>query len=246
MRKRTAMILAAGMGTRLCELTNDKPKALVELNGSPLLKIVIEKLDAANFNHIVVNVHHFSTLIKSYLSDNHFENVEVSDETAQLMDTGGGILMALPLFSDSSSVLVHNVDVLSDVDLKALFDAFEQSTDDAWLLTQNRETNRKLLFDDENQLVGWKNISKQEYKWVHNEMNQYNEMAFSGLHLFRPFVFKNLELKPCSIIDLYLLQAKSFKIKSKTIEAKYWFDLGKKEEFQKVSDFFNNPKTQGK
>lgn len=231
------MILAAGLGTRLGELTSDKPKALVELNGIPLLKLVIEKLYAANFNRIIINVHHFSDLIKKYLSENHFENVEISDETTQLMDTGGGILAALSLLADSSAVLVHNVDVFSDIDLQLLFNAFENSADDAWLLTQNRKTNRKLLFNSENQLVGWKNDLKQEYKWVNGEMKQYNEMAFSGLHFFRPYIFKELSLKPCSIIDLYLQQAQLFKIKSKTFESNYWFDLGKKDELQKVSDY---------
>ena len=151
----TAMILAAGLGTRLGALTQDKPKALVPLNGEPLLQHCIENLIANGFHHIVINVNHFGEQIIDFVGSHHFDaDIEISDERDLLMDTGGGIVKATPLFKDSKAVLVHNVDIISDVNLGKMSQQFLASGDDAWLLTQDRETNRKLLFDEENLLVG--------------------------------------------------------------------------------------------
>ena len=243
----TAMILAAGLGTRLKALTQDKPKALVELNGKPLLQHCIENLIANGFHHIVINVHHFGEQIIDFVESHHFDaNIEISNERTLLMDTGGGIVKATPLFKDSKAVLVHNVDIISNVNLGEMATQFIDSKDDAWLLTQDRETNRKLLFDDENQLVGWMNKSEKKFKWVHNDsalrpfdklraqgpQPYCKEMAFSGLHLFRSDLFAEFEIKPQSVIDLYLNLAKAKRIISKPIQPDYWFDLGKPEQLQ--------------
>ena len=143
----TAMILAAGLGTRLGTMTQDKPKALVPLNGKPLLQLCIENLIANSFHHIVINVHHFGEQIIDFINCHHFDaEIEISDERDLLMDTGGGIVKATPHFKKSKAVLVHNVDIISDVNLYDLSQQFLDSKDDAWLLTQDRETNRKLLF----------------------------------------------------------------------------------------------------
>ena len=158
----TAMILAAGLGTRLKALTQDKPKALVELNGKPLLQHCIENLIANGFHHIVINVHHFGEQIIDFVESHHFDaEIEISDERDLLMDTGGGIVKATPLFKDSKAVLVHNVDIISDVDLGEMSQEFLASGDDAWLLTQDRETNRKLVFGDDDQLIGWRNKAEE-------------------------------------------------------------------------------------
>jgi len=142
----TAMILAAGLGTRLGALTQDKPKALVPLNGKPLLQHCIENLIANGFHHIVINVHHFGEQIIDFVVSHQFDaEIEISDERDLLMDTGGGIVKATPLFKDSNAVLVHNVDIISNVNLGEMCQQFLDSKDDAWLLTQDRETNRKLL-----------------------------------------------------------------------------------------------------
>ena len=234
----TAMILAAGLGTRLKALTQDKPKALVPLNGKPLLQHCIENLIANGFCHIVINVHHFGEQIIDFVESHHFDaDIEISDERDLLMDTGGGIVKATPLFKDSKAVLVHNVDIISNVKLGEMSRQFLASGDDAWLLTQDRETNRKLLFDDENRLVGWMNKAEQKFKWVHNESAlrqaqgpSLKEMAFSGLHFFRSDLFANFECKPQSVIDLYLNLAKNNRIVSKPIQPDYWFDLGKPEQ----------------
>ena len=254
----SAMILAAGLGTRLKALTQDKPKALVELNGKPLLQHCIENLVANGFYHIVINVHHFGEQIIDFINQHQFDAViQISDERNLLMDTGGGIVKATPLFKDSKAVLVHNVDIISNVNLGEMSQQFLDSKDDAWLLTQDRETNRKLLFDDENQLVGWMNKSEEKFKWVHNEsalrcfvfaqqpraqgpQPYYKETAFSGLHIFRSDLFAEFEDKPQSVIDLYLNLARTNRIVSKPIQPDYWFDLGKPEQLQAAENYLNN------
>ena len=245
----TAMILAAGLGTRLKALTQDKPKAMVPLNGKPLLQHCIENLIANGFHHIVINVHHFGEQIIDFINQHQFDAViQISDERDLLMDTGGGIVKATPLFKDSEAVLVHNVDIISDVNLAEMSQQFLNSGDNAWLLTQDRETNRKLLFDDENLLIGWTNKSEEKFKWVHNEsalrraqgpLPFYKEMAFSGLHLFRSDLFAGFECKPQSVIDLYLNLAKNNRIISKPIQPDYWFDLGKPEQLEAAENYIN-------
>ena len=246
----TAMILAAGLGTRLGALTQDKPKALVPLNGKPLLQHCIENLIANGFHHIVINVHHFGEQIIDFVDSHHFDaEIEISDERDLLMDTGGGIVKATPLFKDSKAVLVHNVDIISNVNLGEMSQQFLASGDDAWLLTQNRETNRKLLFDEENLLVGWMNKVEQQYKWVHNTQSalrqaqgplSYQEMAFSGLHFFRSDLFTEFEVKRSSVIDLYLYLAKTNRIISRPIQPDYWFDLGKPEQLEAAENYLNS------
>ena len=244
----TAMILAAGLGTRLKALTQDKPKALVPLNGKPLLQHCIENLITNDFHHIVINVHHFGEQIIDFVEHHQFDaDIEISDERDLLMDTGGGIVKATPLFMDSKAVLVHNVDIISNVDLGAMSQQFLASGDDAWLLTQDRETNRKLLFDEDNHLVGWMNKAEERFKWVHDSQSAlrqaqgpqpyYKEMAFSGLHFFRSDLFAGFEEKPQSVIDLYLKLAKDNRILSKTIQPDYWFDLGKPEQLLAAENY---------
>lgn len=231
----TAMILAAGLGTRLKELTQDKPKALVEINGKPLLQHTIETLISNGFHHIVINVHHFGQQIIDFVSNHPFDaEILISDERDLLMDTGGGIVKATPLFYDSEAVLIHNVDIISDVNLKEITQQFIDSSDDAWLLTQDRETSRKLLFGNDNQLIGWKNKAEERYKWVKDVCNSYHEMAFSGMHVFRSDLFANFEEKPLSVIDLYLQLAQKNRIVSRPISPNFWFDLGKAEQLQSI------------
>ena len=246
----TAMILAAGLGTRLKALTHDKPKALVELNGKPLLQHCLENLISNGFHRIVINVHHFGEQVIDFVEHHPFDaEIIISDERDLLMDTGGGIVKATPLFRDSKAVLVHNVDIISDVNLRKLGQQFLTSGDDAWLLTQDRETNRKLLFDTENQLVGWMNKAENQLKWVGDKKDGvstgsttlgFTGMAFSGLHFFRSDLFANFDLKPLSVIDLYLNLAQRKHIISKPIQPVYWFDLGKPEQLSAAETFLKN------
>lgn len=231
----TAMILAAGLGTRLKELTYDKPKALVEINGKTLLQRTIETLIDNDFERIVINVHHFGNQIIDFVRTHQFDaEILISDEQQQLMDTGGGIVQATPFFTDTEAVLIHNVDIISDVNLKSQYQDFILSGNDAWLLTQDRETARKLLFNAENQLIGWKNKTSGQYKWVNNVTENYKERAFSGMHIFKPSLFADFEKKPVSVIDLYLNLARYKQIISKEIQTNLWFDLGKIEQLEEI------------
>ncbi len=239
---RTAMILAAGLGTRLKARTHDRPKALVGVAGKTLLERNIDHLIGQGFHTLIVNIHHFGEQIIDFIEKHPFDaQVFLSDERGQLMDTGGGIVQALPFFHDTEAVLVHNVDILSDVDLRDHYDRFAATQDDAWLLTQDRQTSRKLLFDHNNQLVGWKNLSDGSFKWVNGIKPSYKEMAFSGMHLFRPFLFKEFAWQRYSIIDLYLQQAKTHTIRSVEIKPSYWFDIGKAEDFDQINASFLTP-----
>lgn len=238
---RTAMILAAGLGTRLKELTQNKPKALVEVAGKTLLERNIENLLSQGFDTIIINIHHFGNQIIDFVEMHHFDaNIYISDERGTLMDTGGGIIQALPYFHDTQAVLVHNVDILSDVDLRSYYDGFIRSSDDALLLTQDRNTTRKLLFNDDDLLVGWKNLKEEQYKWVNGIQNEYKELAFNGMHIFKPAIFENYPLQRYSIIDLYLALARQHRIRSKEIQPGFWFDIGKIEDFGNIHAFFTS------
>lgn len=233
------MILAAGLGTRLKSLTHDRPKALVEVAGKSLLERNIDNLIGQGFHRIIVNVHHFGEQVIRYLDSHDFAaDIYISDERGLLMDTGGGIVQALPFFHDCEAVLVHNVDILSDVDLSGIYDRLVTSRDEAWLLTQDRQTTRKLLFDDNKLLVGWKNLNDGSFKWVNGVYESYKELAFNGMHIFRPLLFREFGWQRYSIIDLYLQQAKNHVVRSKEIRPSYWFDIGKIDDFEKINSFF--------
>lgn len=238
---RTAMILAAGLGTRLKEHTRNKPKALVEVAGKTLLQHNIENLVQNGFNTIVVNIHHFGDQVIRFLETHDFGvRVYISDERGALMDTGGGIVQALPFFHDTPAVLVHNVDIISNVGLNACYDRFVASNDDAWLLTQDRDTSRKLLFDDGGRLIGWRNLNDGSFKWVDGTVDHYRELAFNGMHLFKPSLFEGLEYRRYSVIDLYLQLAKQHAVCACEIHPLFWFDIGKAEDFDRIDDFLKH------
>ena len=232
--RRTAFILAAGLGTRLKELTANTPKALVSINNVPLLKVLLDELTKQGFNHIVVNIHHFGEQIVEFLKRNDVPNVEIeiSDERPLLMDTGGAILQALPYFAQSEAVLVHNVDVLTDVDLKGFYDDFLKSDDAAWLLTQERNSKRKLVFDETDNFLGRFNTETNDYDGKGAIPNNCKLLSFSGIHIFKPEYFKNFDVKPCYIFELYQKIAENHRVTSKLIHPEYWFDLGTQEQLK--------------
>lgn len=203
-----AMIFAAGLGTRLKPLTDTMPKALVPVGGKPLIEHVIGKLKASGAERIVVNVHHFARQVVDYLQENaNFGiDVSISDESSKLLDTGGGLKKAAPLFVPDAPILIHNVDILSNVDLRWLY---ENSKDcDATLLVSERKTKRYLLFNDEMRLVGWTNIETGEVKSPYKglDVSMCKMYAFSGIHVFSPHLFPLMDGSPdkFGIIDFYL------------------------------------------
>lgn len=180
-----AMIFAAGLGTRLRPLTDKMPKALVEVDGKPLIEHVIEKLRKSGFTSIVVNVHHFSNQIIDYLNAHHFGvDIRISDETDKLLDTGGGLRKAAHLFNPDEQVLIHNVDILSNADLRTFYEQGPLMTNyatggkmkaAATLLVSWRKTKRYLLFDADMRLVGWTNIETGEVKSPYRWLREYGE-----------------------------------------------------------------------
>ena len=243
--KRTAFILAAGLGTRLKELTSDRPKALVELNQKPLLEIVIENLISQNFNHFVINIHHFGDKIIDYFKTKKYDNIniEISDERELLLDTGGAILKALPYFKDSKAVLIHNVDIITDIEFQSVYDNFINSDDAAWLLTQNRNNKRKIVFDTNDNYVGRMNLETKDFDGDTDFKENFKLLSFSGLHFIKPEFFYNFELKKCYVFDLYKeISKNNNNVKSKFIQPNYWFDLGTQEQLKEASTWLLSQK----
>lgn len=207
-----AMIFAAGLGTRLKPLTDTLPKALVPIAGKSLLEHVILKLKDAGFTEIILNVHHFPDQIIDFLkaNDNFGIRIEVSDERDYLLDTGGGILKTAWFFDDGKPFLVHNVDILSNVDLTNLYNQHLRTNPLATLVVSERNTFRYLLFNDNLRLNGWVNEKTGETKPIGiSKPELYTKLAFSGIQVLSPQIFDlmtGLEQK-FPIMDFYLNNA---------------------------------------
>lgn len=236
------MIFAAGLGTRLKPLTDHMPKALVPVAGKPMLEHVIEKLKATGFDEIVINVHHFAQQIIDFLKANNNFGIKIwiSDETEELLDTGGGIKKAAHFFDEP--FLVHNADILSNVDLKALYDYHLTSGNDATLLVSSRKTVRYLLFDDANRLCGWINKETLQTKpegFVYQPEKQ-KEYAFGGIHIISPSLFNfmgnNWEGK-FPIMDFYLQTCKKARLGAYPKEDLQLIDIGKLDTLAKAEEF---------
>lgn len=240
------MIFAAGLGTRLKPLTNHMPKALVPVAGKPMLEHVILKLKEAGFNEIVVNVHHFAQQIIDFLKkkNNFGITIHISDETDCLLDTGGGIKKAARFFTDSEPFLVHNVDILSNTDLKDLYEHHQTSGNDATLLVSHRETVRYLLFDKGNHLCGWVNKDTMQTKpegFIYRPEEQ-KEYAFSGIHVISPTLFNymgNEWTGKFSIMDFYLQNCTKAQLGAYAKEDLLLIDIGKPETLEKAEEFIN-------
>jgi N-acetyl-alpha-D-muramate 1-phosphate uridylyltransferase len=184
-----AFIFAAGLGTRLAPLTNDKPKALVEVNGVPMLQSLIEKLIRYNCNYLVINTFHFADKIMGFLNSHDFGiEIHVSDERNALLNTGGGLKNAQRFFNPSDTFLVHNVDIFSDIDFNEMINFHLQSGSVCTMAVTNRESSRCLLFDDDNMLCGWRSKKTSE-EIIVNKRAKYHEFAFSGIYVFNYKIF---------------------------------------------------------
>lgn len=246
------MIFAAGLGTRLKPITDHMPKAMVSVGGESLIKHVIEKLKSAGTERIVVNVHHFATQITDYLKENNNFNtdIRISDESDKLLDTGGGIKKAQDLFDKEYPILIHNVDILSNVDLKRFYEAgisnsnidMESTTVDAVLLVSERKTKRYLLFDNSMRLVGWTNIETGEVRSPYPNLNPKDckMYAFAGIHTISPRLFEMMDEDfpdKFGIIDFYLKACKSHIIKGYVKEDLKLLDVGKLDTLKEAEDF---------
>lgn len=223
-----AMILAAGLGTRLRPLTNRIPKALVEVNGKTMLQRTVEKLVRSGFGEIIINLHHHAEQIRQYVKqNNHFGvRIEFSDETALLLDTGGGLKKAAWFFNEGTPFLLHNIDILSDIDLRSLYQIHLNEKPLATLAVKKRKTERLLLFNEKFELTGWKNARTGTVKNPGEKPMQY-EMGFCGIHVIDPMIFGLMKREGVfSIIDVYLGQLKDHIIKGYETGNAYWTDIG--------------------
>lgn len=222
------MIFAAGLGTRLRPLTNNRPKAMVELKGKPLLEHVILKMRRAGIERIVVNVHHFADQIEDFLN-NHPElgkGVLISDERDCLLDTGGGLLKASELFTPGADVLIHNVDVFSDIDLKAVMKFHQDGLNDATLVVRLAEPGRGLRFNVAGLLKGWENSLTGEEKRVDEEFETAQSYSFCGIHIVSSKLLRQIKHQGVfSIIDEYLWQARKHCLKCYCYDG-FFLDLG--------------------
>jgi NDP-sugar pyrophosphorylase family protein len=205
------MIFAAGLGTRLRPLTADRPKALVEVRGKPMLRHVIEKMREAGVERLVINVHHFAGQVEEFLRahENFGMEVLVSDEQEQLLDTGGGVLKARELFLPGAPLLLHNVDIFSDVDLTAVIRAHVDTRARATLVVQPAATGRVLLFNESGILKGWENRDTGEQKIVDADFHRSHPFGFCGIQvLSQAYLQGILHRGRFSIIDEHLAQAR--------------------------------------
>lgn len=244
------MIFAAGMGTRLKPITDTMPKALVRVGGQPLLKTVLFKLHDAGATRIVVNVHHFANQIKEYLrlNNNFGFDIHVSDETERLLDTGGGLRKAAPLFRPDEPILIHNVDILSNVDLRKFYSSACANHFDATLLVSQRKTQRYLVFDDNAALSGWVNIATGEVKSPIPTIKQMSAdeiaakchlLAFSGIHVVKPSVLSAMQTWPekFGITDFYISSCRQLRIGCSKVDGLRLLDVGKLDTLQEAERF---------
>lgn len=224
-----AMIFAAGMGTRLKPLTNTIPKALVKVNGETLLEITLKRLKKFGFDQVIVNVHHFAGQIIDFLQKNKNFGIDVSisDESRQLLDTGGGLMKASYFFDDNIAFLVHNVDVISGIDLGAMYKNHVLSGNMVTLAVKTRNTERQLLFTNEGLLCG-RIHAKTGVKTFVKETASFKPYAFSGIHVINPGLFGlTSRTGSFSLIDLYLELSENCNIGAYIHEQDEWLDAGK-------------------
>jgi len=258
------MIFAAGLGTRLKPLTDTKPKALIPVGGETLIGRTIGRLMTFGYQDFVVNVHHFAKDIEAFVAEQDYAKlVRFSDETEMLLETGGGLKKAAPLFDPNEPILIHNVDILDNVDYN-WFANQHQADEDAVLLVSRRQTKRYLLFDNGMRLMGWINRETGEIKspfpWLREAdltiddslqvQSNHNcplstlhsplyAFAFSGIHSFSPRLFPLMDRFPdkFSIIDFYLSVCHRSRIVGLVKDGLKMIDVGKLDSLQAAEEF---------
>lgn len=235
-----AMILAAGLGTRLRPLTNDRPKALVEVAGRTLLEITIARLKSVGVSEVMINVHHFGDMVVDYLKAhrNFGVRVEISREDV-LLDTGGGLKKAAYFFLENPDepFFLHNADVISNIDLRQMVEVHREQQALATLAVQDRETSRYLLFDERLQLSG-RRLGRDGTAEIVRSAARLEALAFSGIHVISPQLLSNMtEEGAFSIITTYLrLAGRGERIRGFRADGFYWRDLGKPESVKQAAE----------
>jgi len=235
-----AMILAAGLGTRLKPFTDKHPKALVKVNGKTLLQRNIEYLALFGIKELIVNVHHFADQVIKEIEDHRGfgSDVKISDEADELLETGGGLKKAAWFLNTGEPFVLMNVDILTDVDIRKMIDFHNAGNNLATLAVMTRKSSRYFLFDETGMLSGWRNSKSGDQK-ISREANKYVEKAFSGIHVISPEIFSLISFEgKFSMVDVYLDLAKSHHIAAFDHSDSKFIDVGKPERIQMAEGLF--------
>ncbi|MFL9481564.1 NDP-sugar synthase [Chitinophagaceae bacterium LWZ2-11] len=236
-----AMILAAGLGTRLKPWTDNHPKALAIINGKSLLQRNIEYLQQFDIKDVIVNVHHFADQIIQAIDRNKGwgSNITISDETDSVLETGGGLKKAAHFFSDVNDFVVMNADILTDMNLTAMIAQHNIYKPLATLAVSNRTSSRYFLFNNKNELSGWRNIKTGEEKITKQDDNL-TQKAFSGIHVINKNLLSLITQEgKFSMVDVYLDLSRKNIIKSFDHSDSKFIDVGKPESVEKAEELFN-------
>jgi MurNAc alpha-1-phosphate uridylyltransferase len=236
-----AMIFAAGLGKRLGKITEKIPKALVEIDGKTALHIAVEKCSLHGFGEIIINVHHYADLIEKevdHLNRSGF-NISVSDERKELLDTGGGLFKAKKFF-DKNPFLIYNVDIISDLNLTALYKYHLQKKGIATLAVRKRTGSRYYLIDSSGRIKGWRNKSTGEQVLTGSALEDLSEIAFSGMHIAEPEIFKFMNEGIYTMTDLYLRLSAKHNIFTFRDDGGFWVDIGTPESLETIRALLKN------
>lgn len=237
-----AIILAAGLGTRLKPWTDTNPKALAPIDGTPVMEIVIRNLIRSGIDKICINIHHFGEKILEFLDSKDFAaDIVISDEREALLDTGRGVAEAYRKLGGEGEVVVHNADILSNASMEELFRINKERGDDVTLLVSDRQSGRKLIFDDNFNLQGWHDIAKDLYR---PKKTEGKELAFSGIYVINEKAIKEIEtlygaglLTPFPIMDYFLNENRRCAIRGTVDKNLKLLDIGKPASLMQASDF---------
>jgi len=230
-----AMIFAAGLGTRMGEITQTVPKALVEINGKSVLRLAVEKCTSHGFDDIIVNVHHFADLVEDEIRrlNKMGFRITVSDERELLLENGGGLYKARGFF-DRQPFLLYNVDIISDLDLSALYVTHLANKGLATLAVRHRPGNRFYLIDNKGLIRGWRNVSTGEQILAGKVDTELTEIAFSSMHIMEPEIFNYMQEGIYTFTTLYLELAEKHKIYTFKHDDGYWKDIGTPESLEEA------------
>ncbi|MBS0001097.1 MAG: NTP transferase domain-containing protein [Cyclobacteriaceae bacterium] len=234
-----AMILAAGLGTRLRPLTESIPKALVSIHGMPIIGIIIRRLINFGFTEIIINLHYLPEKIISYIETLNLPGINFyfTHETEKILDTGGGIKNARKYLNDGEPFLVHNVDVISDIDLYRMYRFHQPAKAMATLAVKGKNSQRSLLFDKDWLLAGWENRNTGERKFIRPSGREgLTPTGFCGIHVISPDIFDLMQkTEVFSIINTYIELAASYRIYGYPVEDNLWMDIGSHKQLEEAS-----------
>lgn len=236
-----AMIFTAGIGSRLQPEPGEIPRALMPVNGEPLLGMLIRRLADSGFNEIIVNVHHFASRISEFINRKIFEGlrIEISDETDLRLDTGGGLKKVAWFFNDNQPFLIYHIEILSDINLSGLYEDHIRSRALATLVVRKRQASRFLLFNRYMELCGWENIETKERSIVRPCPENLQPFAFSRIQVVSPSIFSLIiEKGTLSLVELYLRLAGAHPVRGYSDNESIWMDLARKEGLLEAEKLF--------